>query len=56
MPHNIGVGGNGIRQQMSDMAMEGDTVEVTAQLDPGEYQLFCMPHMGGGMVAKLVVE
>ena len=56
MPHNVGVQGNGIRMQMSDMAFTGDTVELTVDLDPGTYTLFCAPHMGMGMVAKLVVE
>jgi plastocyanin len=55
MPHNIGVQGNGVNK-MSDMAFRGDTVELTKDLEPGEYTLFCAPHMGAGMVAKLVVE
>jgi glucose/arabinose dehydrogenase/plastocyanin len=56
MPHNVGVMGNGIAQKMSDMAFTGDTVELTVDLDPGEYTIFCAPHMGAGMVAKLVVD
>jgi glucose/arabinose dehydrogenase len=56
MPHNVGVQGDGIRTRMSEMAFRGDTVELTMDLDPGTYELFCAPHMGGGMVARLVVE
>lgn len=56
MPHNVGVQGNGVRPRMSAMAYEGDTVELTMDLEPGTYELFCAPHLGGGMVARLVVE
>ncbi|MCW2925224.1 MAG: petE, partial [Thermoleophilia bacterium] len=55
MPHNVGISGNG-QNKMSDMAFPGDTVELTRDLEPGTYQLYCAPHMGAGMVAKLVVE
>ncbi|MCW2927427.1 MAG: hypothetical protein JWM86_1395 [Thermoleophilia bacterium] len=55
MPHNIGVEGNGVAK-MSDMARTGQTTSVTVDLEPGEYELYCAPHRGGGMVAKLVVE
>ena len=55
MPHNVGVEGNGVAR-MSDMAFRGDTVELTMDLDPGTYELYCAPHRGGGMVARLVVE
>ncbi len=56
MPHNVGVQGDGIRMQMSDFAFQGDTVELKVDLKPGTYELFCAPHIGSGMKAKLVVE
>lgn len=55
MPHNVGVEGNGVAR-MSDMGFRGDTVELTLDLDPGTYELYCAPHRGAGMTAKLVVE
>jgi glucose/arabinose dehydrogenase len=56
MPHNIGIQGPGVGNKMSDMAFTGDEQELTVNLEPGEYQLYCAPHMGGGMVSKLIVE
>jgi plastocyanin len=56
MPHNIGIQGPGVGNKMSDMAFTGDETELTVNLEPGEYQLYCAPHMGGGMVSKLIVE
>jgi glucose/arabinose dehydrogenase len=55
LPHNIGVQGNGINK-MSPMSQHGQTVSVTADLEPGEYTLYCAPHMGMGMTAKLIVD
>jgi len=54
-PHNIGMR-DGRRFDMSDFAMQGETVEFTKRLEPGTYTIICAPHEGMGMTARLVVE
>lgn len=57
LAHDIAIEGNGVDVK-SDLADQGQTVNVTTDLKPGKYAFYCsVPgHRDGGMEGTLTVE
>lgn len=57
VPHNIALEGNGVDEQ-GEVVSGGDTSEVTADLQPGEYTFYCAVsgHREAGMEGTLTVQ
>lgn len=53
--HNIGVRDDSGVLGEGDLVSDGETSEVTVQLEPGEYIYFCTPHESVSMTGTLVV-
>ena len=54
IPHNIAILQDDEEIGASELIAE-DSVELTVDLEPGEYDFVCTPHIGAGMVGKLTV-
>jgi hypothetical protein len=50
-PHNFAIEGNEVSQKLADDLMRGDTTELTLDLKPGTYTVYCPvdQHRGRGM-------
>ncbi len=57
LPHAVEIEGNGVEESSATIG-EGETTEVTATVEPGEYEYYCPVggHQAGGMTGKLTVE
>ncbi len=57
LPHAVDIEGNGI-EESSDTIGEGETTEVTATVEAGEYEYYCPVdgHEAGGMTGTLTVQ
>ncbi len=54
-PHNVVVTGHDELSAKKLMQKPGQAVEATFT-EPGEYDYYCTPHRGAGMVGKIVVK
>lgn len=52
--HNIAIEGNGVSKE-GKLVGDGGVSEITVDLEPGEYELYCTPHREAGMIATLTV-
>jgi plastocyanin len=57
MPHNVALEGDGVNET-GEVVQPGNTSEVTASLEPGEYTFYCSvgSHRQNGMEGTLTVE
>jgi plastocyanin len=57
VPHNVSIEGDGMNEE-GDTVGEGETSEVTAELEPGEYDFYCSVagHREAGMEGTLTVR
>ena len=53
--HNLEVEGDGIEEETEDLDA-GASGELTVDLEPGTYEIYCAPHVTMGMKARLIVE
>lgn len=54
IPHNIAIRQDGEMLEESELIAE-DTVELTVDLEAGDYEFVCTPHIGAGMVGDLTI-
>lgn len=54
IPHNIAIRQDGEILEESELIAE-DTVELTVDLEAGDYEFVCTPHVGAGMVGDLTI-
>lgn len=52
--HNVAIEGNGVSKE-GKLVSDGGVSEITVDLEPGEYELYCTPHREAGMIATLTV-
>jgi uncharacterized cupredoxin-like copper-binding protein len=58
LPHNLEVEGSGVEEELEQDLQPGDSGELTVDLEPGTYQLYCPvgDHAEQGMEGTLRVE
>lgn len=54
IPHNVAVKDGEDVKGESELISK-DTVELTVDLEPGEYEFYCTPHEGAGMKGTLTI-
>jgi plastocyanin len=57
VPHNVSIEGSGVDEE-GETVDQGETSEVSAELEPGEYTFYCSVagHQEGGMEGTLTVR
>lgn len=57
IPHNVALESeDGETLGEGEIVGQGETSEVTADLEPGTYTYYCSPHKGAGMTGTLTVS
>jgi plastocyanin len=56
-PHDLAISGPGLEMEVSDTVRPGETTQLSVELEPGTYTLWCTVgnHRALGMEAELVV-
>lgn len=56
IPHNVAIKKGKKTLVSGDLIVNGDSNEISADLEPGTYEFVCEPHEAAGMVGELVVS